>query len=554
MGLHPNRSTTSGTVKIERSTPPRPPTEIIVRPKTKTGQGSISGDHNIIRSPIRPVEHARTVEHGSLQEESRSTSPDGAGARIPTPYSKSNHDFSTDASQIDDRSEMSYSDSGYHSDAPFNPRSSYIGAGSRVVLFLLEDERLGPLLSEAYRLKDDEVAFSKDLTENLGIYSKSLSLEKPDERKRQAGAFILSKKELISREICVRIDNMSISKFDVLRKGKTDKQAILEDFLSKDTGETFGIESTEAPRQEPAGESFNKDPLQDHRVLESSILSGPAFEEMIQRVIFNNASARSIRQVEPRKTEQLDRQYPNQTPPPSHTAMEERKMLLWAKLRKVFSKLIEPSLPPGKRRVRWQCCCGDFLWDDYSNSAAHDFYQLEKELGQFFRSQPHGSGHCRRSGSAFGPVAFMRQVFAFVTKPLQEAVPSGAEGMDLEDQGRAGATEQDDQCQSMLLTSVTCGLGFPMLVQKSSSTVDSDQQYFCMLRNIYEPKKWSGRWWAGLHTVVAIRYVRVSAAIRLFEDFIEHLHANSLLTAGSPVPRSCARHQGPRLAARFEEW
>lgn len=514
-----NLSTPSGTVKTERRTFPRLLTEDFVRSKTKTGQGSIAGGHELIRSPTHPA------ERDSLQGESRSTSPDEAGPQRPTPYSKSNHDFSTDASQIDDTSEASYSDSGYHSDALFNPRASYIGVGSRVALFLLEDERLGPLLSEAYRLKGDALAFSNDLTEDLGIYSKGLSLEKSDEHKSQAGAFISSKKEHISEEICARVDNMSISKFNVLRKGKMDKQATLESFLSQDTGDAFGIESAEAPRQELAGESFD-DTLHDDRVLESSILSGPAFEEMIQRIKFNNASARSTRQVEPIKKEQLTGRCPDQTPPPSPTAMDERKMLPWAKQRKVFSKLIEPSLPAGKRRVRWQCCCGDFLWDDYSNSTEHDLYQLEKELGRFFRSQQHGSGDCRRCGSPFGPIAFVRQLFTFVTQLLQKPASCDAEGTDLEDQGRAGVTEQDDRCQSMLLTSVTRGSDFPTLVQKSSTAVNSDQQYFRMLRNIYEPKKWSVRWWAELYTIVAIRYVRVSAAIRLFEDSMKHLYAD----------------------------
>jgi hypothetical protein len=373
-------------------------------------------------------------------------------------------------------------------------------------------------------VKDDELAFSKDLTEVLGIYSKSLGLEKSEERKSRAGAFISSKKEFISREIYARIDNMSISKFNVLRKGKIDKQAILEDFLSQDIGHTIAIGSAKAPRQEPADELFDEDALHDNRVLESSILSGPAFEEMIQRIELDNGSARSTRQVEPIKNEQLAGRHRDQIPQPSPTAMDKRKTSPWAKLRETLSKLVEPSLPPGKRRLRWQCCCGDFLWDDYSNNAARNFYQLEKELSQFFRSHPHGNEDCRNSGSESRPGAFVRQLFAFVTKPLQKAEQSGTEGIDLEDQGRAGATEQDDQCQSMMLTSVTCGSDFPMLIQKSSSVVHSDQQYFCMLRNIYEPKKWSGRWWVGLQTIVAIRYVRVSAAVRLFEDFMEHLH------------------------------
>jgi hypothetical protein len=218
---------------------------------------------------------------------------------------------------------------------------------------LLEDEQLGPLLSEAYMVKDDELAFSKDLTEDLGIYSKSLSLEKSDERKSQASAFISSKKELISKEICARIDSMSISKSNVLRKRKMDKQTILEDFLSQDTGDTFGIESAEAPRQGPAGEPFNEDPLHDLRVLERSILSGPAFEEMIQRIKFNIGSAGSTRQVEPIMMEQLAGRYRDQTPPPSPPATDKRKMLPWAKLRKISSKLVEPPLPPCKQRVRW---------------------------------------------------------------------------------------------------------------------------------------------------------------------------------------------------------
>jgi len=98
----------------------------------------------------------------------------------------------------------------------------------------------------------------------------------------------------------------------------------------------------------------------------------------------------------------------------------------------------------------------------------------------------------------------------------------------------------------MLLTSVTCGSGFPMLVQKSSSAVNSDQQYFRMLRNIYEPKKWSGRWWVGLYTIVAIRYVRVSVALRLFEDFMEFLQADvSLNSWKSCTTTMCTSPKSP---------
>jgi hypothetical protein len=421
---------------------------------------------------------------------------------------------------------MSYSDSGNYGDVPFDPQSSHLGAGSRIALFFLEDERLGPLLSEAYRMKDDELAFSRDLTEDLGIYSQNLSLEKSDERKNQAGAFITSKKEFISREIYARIDNMSTPKYKGIQKDKVDKQAVPGEFPSQGTGDPLGIKAAEAPRQEPAGESLNENPLHDHRTFESLVLSGPAFEEMIQRIKFNNGLARSTRQVKQTKKEELVGRCHDETPQPSPLVMDNGNMLPWAKLRKIFSKLVEPSIPPGKRRLRWQCCCGEFLWDDYSNSAAYDFDRLEKELGQLFRSQPHGSGDCRRSGSPSGLIALVRQVFASVTKPLQKAARSGAEGIDLEYEERAGATEQDDQCQSILLTSVTCGSGFPMLIQKPFSAIDSDQQYFSMLRNIYEPEKWSGRWWAGLHAIVGIHYARVSASVRLFEDFKEHIHTD----------------------------
>lgn len=118
VGLNTKMSTTSKTVKTEGSTSPRPPLEVLVRPKTKTGQRSIADGHDLVRSTIGPAEQALTVEHGSVQGVSRSTSPDEGGPRKPTQYSKSNHNFSTDASQIDGRSEMSYSDSGNYGDVP----------------------------------------------------------------------------------------------------------------------------------------------------------------------------------------------------------------------------------------------------------------------------------------------------------------------------------------------------------------------------------------------------------------------------------------------------
>ena len=76
------------------------------------------------------------------------------------------------------------------------------GAGSRIAIFILEDEQLRSLLSEAYK-QMDEVAFLRSLTEDLTIYAKDLSLEGLDKRKSQAGTFIRSKSNAIARSnIC----------------------------------------------------------------------------------------------------------------------------------------------------------------------------------------------------------------------------------------------------------------------------------------------------------------------------------------------------------------
>jgi hypothetical protein len=48
------------------------------------------------------------------------------------------------------------------------------------------------------------------------------------------------------------------------------------------------------------------------------------------------------------------------------TAVVGRNLSPWGKVKQACCKLIEPSVPPGTRRVRWTCCCGDFLCDDYS--------------------------------------------------------------------------------------------------------------------------------------------------------------------------------------------
>jgi hypothetical protein len=146
---------------------------------------------------------------------------------------------------------------------------------------------------------------------------------------------------------------------------------------------------------------------------------------------------------------------------------------------------------------------------------ARDIEQLQKELDRFFRERPHGSCDCREPWFAFGALGFPRQAFDYVQRCLQK-VPTNLRGIDLEDQSRTSSSDQDEQCQSMLLTSVTRGSGFPMLVQRSSASIHSDQDYFSMLRNIYEPKKWSARWWSGIHTVIGIRYVRVSNTARGF--------------------------------------
>lgn len=166
------------------------------------------------------------------------------------------------------------------------------------------------------------------------------------------------------------------------------------------------------------------------------------------------------------------------------TAVTGRNLSPWGKVRQACCMLIEPSVAPGARRVRWMCCCGDFLWDDYSVDVARDIEQLQKELDRFFRRRPHGSYDCRESGFAFGALGFARQAFNYVQRYLQK-VPANSRGIDLEDQSKTSSSDQDGQCQSMLLTCVTRGSGFPMLVQRSSASIRSDQDYFSMLRNIY---------------------------------------------------------------------
>ena len=486
-------------VNPRRSLPPRVQRPPRRRQRDEVNNDSVAGKHKIVDSPSL----SSSLVQVSVQTEFPSTIPQEVEAGIPVLRSEFSPTFSPDGLQLDGRAETSHSDSGYYSDHSSKSQSAYVGAGSRIAIFILEDERLRSLLSEAYK-QMDEVAFLRSLTEDLTIYAKDLSLEGLDERKSQAGTFIRSKSNAIAREIYARIDNMSLFTFEVLRKPKSDREKSPEDFPFHDPRDDFQIESAEAPNEEPVKEALSDGLLNDHGVFERSILSGPAFEDMIQR----------RQKVNPVKDEPaLGRQH-NQTPQPRPTAAVGRNLSPWEKVKRACCKFIEPSVPLGARRVRWMCCCGDFLWDDYSVGVAHDIEQLQKELDRFFRGRPHGSCDCRESGFAFEALGLARQAFGYVQRCWQKAVPTNSRGVDLEDQPRTSNSDQDEQCQPMLLTSVTRGPGFSILVQRRSASIHSDQDYFSMLRNIYEPKKSSARWWSGIHTVVGIRYVRVSNTAR----------------------------------------
>lgn len=462
------------------------------RQKDEVINDGVADRHEIVHPPSLSSNQVQTIGHVFVQAEE-------VEAGMPVLHSEFSPKLSPDGLQLDSRAETSQSSGGYYPNYSSESQSAYVDAGSQIAIFILEDERLGSLLSEAYK-QMDEVAFLRDLTEDLTTYANDLSLEGLDERKGQAGTFIRSQSNVIAREIYARIDNMSSLAFEVLRKRKNDREKSPEDFSFHNTRNDFQIESAEAAYKEPVKEAPSDGLLDDHGVFERSILSGPAFEDMIQR----------RQKVNPVQDEPDPGRRPDQTPQPRPTAVVGRKLSPWGIVKRACCKLIEPSVPLGARRVRWMCCCGDFLWDDYSVDVAHNIEQLRRELDRFFRGQPHGSCDCRGSGFAFGVLGFARQAFDYVQRFWQKAVPTNSRGVDLEDQPRTNSSDQDEQCQSMLLTSVTHGSGFPILVQRSPASIRSDRDYFSMLKNIYEPKKWSARWWLGVHTVVGIRYVRVS--------------------------------------------
>jgi hypothetical protein len=479
------------------------------RQKDEVNNDGVADKHEIYHPPSLSSNQVQTISHVSVQAEFPSTIPQEVEAGMPVLHSEFSPTLSPDGLQLDGKAGISHSGGGYYPNRSSEPRSARVGAGSQIAIFILEDERLGSILSEAYK-QIDEVAFLRDLTKDLTTYANDLSLEGLDERKGRAGTFIRSQSNVIAREIYARIDNMSSLAFEVLRKRKSDREKSPEDFSFHNPRNDFQIESAEAAYKEPVKEAPSDGLLDDYGVFERSILSGPAFEDMIQR----------RQKVNPVQDEPDPGRRPDQTPRPRPTAVVGKSLSPWGIVKRACCELIEPSVPLGARRVRWMCCCGDFLWDDYSVDVARDIEQLQKGLDRSFRGWSHGSCDCRESGFAFGVLGFARQAFDYVQRFWQKAVPTNSRGVDLEDQPRTNSSDQDEQCQSMLLTSVTRGSGFPTLVQRSSASIRSDRDYFSMLKNIYEPKKWSTRWWLGVHTVVGIRYVRVSNTAQVLKTLM----------------------------------
>jgi hypothetical protein len=169
------------------------------RPKDEVNNDGVAGKYKIVHSPSLSSNQVQTICHMPVQAEFPSTIPREVEPGMHVLHSEFSPKFSPDGLQLDGRAEISHSDSGWYLNHSSKSQSAYVGARSEIVTFILEDERLGSLLSEAYK-RMDEVAFLWGLTEDLTIYAKDLSLEGLNERKGQADISIGSKSNPIARE------------------------------------------------------------------------------------------------------------------------------------------------------------------------------------------------------------------------------------------------------------------------------------------------------------------------------------------------------------------
>ena len=175
-----------------------------------------------------------------------------------------------------------------------------------------------------------------------------------------------------------------------------------------------------------------------------------------------------------------------------------------------FWRRKEPPPAVGFARVRFRCACGRVIWDDFPESDKNKVISILNQYVRDVSQQSLVPGMIASNGEHRGILKSLAsgcgKLFG-VDRTRDRGRPVAAP--DSEAQLRTGM-QHEQAPEPFYLTCVRQDSRIPSLEQIAAASINSDQDYFDMLRAISKSKRWSLRWVLGLRKVTSIRYVKLA--------------------------------------------
>ena len=160
------------------------------------------------------------------------------------------------------------------------------------------------------------------------------------------------------------------------------------------------------------------------------------------------------------------------------------------------------------------------MWEDFPHLDEDGRIELEAAFESYFRALATGSsGIPQNSNTTPRPdAAASRQTSiqfsgAWIRRLARILRTTFESTGDPENGSEMRQRTAHERRADYLLTCVNSECGLPVLKQCKYNDVDSDREYFAMLKRLYEASSWCGRRWLSLKKVVGINYVQVSDAV-----------------------------------------
>jgi hypothetical protein len=176
--------------------------------------------------------------------------------------------------------------------------------------------------------------------------------------------------------------------------------------------------------------------------------------------------------------------------------------------------ILEKPLEPGKVRIRWKCCCGIELFDDYLDTGTGDFEEIKRFLNHPTDIQE-ASSH---TGQGPDPPTTGNRLFSRLITPIigffsrQYRNPPSQPSLPTHNspslQSSSGGVSRIDPMYLLLCMS-TGRLGV-QLDQRCINSLNSDRELFAFLQNVYFQRRGKLRSWFSLKTPIGIKFVEVS--------------------------------------------